>query len=223
MFLPAAALHFPKNLYAVVNNSLNTRIRCFRLRSIWFENLVSDAMASEACCLLKANLCEDAVALFKSRGLRSFVCVRNVVVLILDISDFALCSDAEAFLSARRFFMQQVSFHGGQCVEATTAEFVVAWGLKDDSGADSEEAREGDVRKAVMVVQAMPKALQGTKVKGAPLSASGLVVLLRFPSQLHSTSIDSAPCMTLAQLLTSKLKAAFRSAPQTASLLLHTR
>jgi hypothetical protein len=146
-------------------------------------------MASEACCLLKANLSEDAVALFKSRGLRSFVCVRNVVVLILDISEFALCSDVEAFLSARRFFMQQVSFHGGQCVEATTSEFVVAWGLKDDAGADSEEAREGDVRKAVMVVQAMPKAFQGGKVKGAPVSAAGSVVLFRFPSQLHSISI----------------------------------
>jgi hypothetical protein len=31
-------------------------IRCFRMRSIWFENLVVDAMAAEACCILKANL-----------------------------------------------------------------------------------------------------------------------------------------------------------------------
>ena len=26
------------------------------MRSIWFENLVVDAMAAEACCILKANL-----------------------------------------------------------------------------------------------------------------------------------------------------------------------
>jgi hypothetical protein len=29
------------------------------VRSIWFENLVADAMATEACCLLKTNLSGD--------------------------------------------------------------------------------------------------------------------------------------------------------------------
>jgi hypothetical protein len=112
-------LYRTKSLHALASHSLNTRIRCFRVRSVWFENLVVDAMASEACCLLKAILSDDAVALFKSRGLRSFACVHNVVVLIFDTNDFTLCEDAEAFLSLRKFFMQQVSFHGGQCIQAS--------------------------------------------------------------------------------------------------------
>lgn len=58
------------------------------MRSLWFENLVADAMSNEACCLLKANMsgdkhpsfgcrvqfvhahsrAEDAISFFKSRG-----------------------------------------------------------------------------------------------------------------------------------------------------------
>ena len=114
------------------------------MRSVWVENLVVDAMASEACCLLKANLsgeptsllqwnscglfvathqvnrfCEQKTPLDSSSravrnsrfeftrwsvgshapspliaGLRSFACVRNVVVLILDTTDFSAHADA---------------------------------------------------------------------------------------------------------------------------------
>ena len=39
--------------------SLTATNRCFRMHSVWFENLVVDAMASETSCLLKANLSGD--------------------------------------------------------------------------------------------------------------------------------------------------------------------
>jgi hypothetical protein len=46
------------------------------MRSVWFENLVVDAMASEACCLLKANLSGELLSLIAMKCVR-FLCRRS--------------------------------------------------------------------------------------------------------------------------------------------------
>ena len=75
------------------------------------------------------------------------------------------------------------------------------------------EAGEGNVRKALLLVQAMPKALQSEKVKHAAAAPAGSAPFPCRPSE-H---------MTPTQLLISNLQAGFLLEMQTASSEPHTR
>ena len=79
------------------------------------------------------------------------------------------------------------------------------------------EAREGNVRKALAVVQALPKAFQGGKAKAA--AAAGLTGCLHVCAPLQSLASASSSFVTRPQLPTAS--APYRLAQQPAFYQLH--